>query len=304
MKTPLILEIKGNSLDDGPGIRSVVFFKGCPLSCLWCHNPESKSPRVEIAFDAVECIGCNTCLETCQEGALSREDPFYIDRDKCSLCFNCVATCPSRALSRVGENMSVAEILETVLKDRVFFRNSGGGVTLSGGEPTLPPAFAGDLLCNLKREGIHTLLETCGLFDWPTFEKMLYPFLDAVYFDIKLMDDTKHRHYCGTSNKGIVNNFSRLFQCSRESGVEILPRIPLIPGITDTNENLRAIVAYLKSLYVEKAELLDYHPMWREKNRTLGLPRPADEPADLDAFSSRGHLDGCRQIFLDAGIQV
>ena len=165
-------------------------------------------------------------------------------------------------------------------------------------------AFAGDLLAQLRREGIHTLLETCGLFDWPTFEKELYPFLDAIYFDIKLMDEAKHRHYCGASNEAILKNFSRLFQCSRESGVEILPRTPLIPGITDTNQNLRAIVDFLKSLEVEKAELLEYHPMWREKNCKLGLPRPADEPADLDSFSSRGHLDSCRQIFLDAGIEV
>ena len=110
MKRPLFLEIKGNSLDDGPGIRSVVFFKGCPLSCFWCHNPESKSSGIEIAYDAAECIACNTCLETCQESALSTENPFYIDRDKCSLCFECVATCPSTALSRVGVSMSVEEL--------------------------------------------------------------------------------------------------------------------------------------------------------------------------------------------------
>ena len=133
---------------------------------------------------------------------------------------------------------------------------------------------------------------------------MLYPFLDVIYFDIKLMDDAKHRHYCGASNGAVLNNFSRLLRCSQESGVEILPRTPLVPGITDTNENLRAIVDFLKSLDVEKAELLEYHPMWREKNRKLGIPMSRDEPADLDVFSDREHLDGCRQIFLDAGIEV
>ena len=146
MKRPLFLEIKGNSLDDGPGIRSVVFFKGCPLSCFWCHNPESKSSGIEIAYDAAECIACNTCLETCQESALSTENPFYQHKHKCSLCFECVATCPSTALSRVGVSMSVEEIVKIVLKDKLFFQNSNGGVTLSGGEPTLTMAFTGDLL--------------------------------------------------------------------------------------------------------------------------------------------------------------
>ena len=304
MKNPLVLEIKGNSLDDGPGIRSVVFFKGCPLSCLWCHNPESKRPGVEIAFDAAECVGCGTCLETCQEAALSRENPFYIERSKCSLCFECVATCPSKALSRVGEPLSVEEIVSIVLRDKLFFQNSGGGVTLSGGEPTLSMAFACDLLAQLKREGIHTLLETCGMFDWTAFEQTLYSLLDMIYFDIKLMDDDKHRHYCGTSNDVILNNFSLLYRRFQEDGVEILPRTPLIPGITDTNENLRAIVDFLKSVGAEKTELLEYHPMWCEKNRKLGLAMPIGEPADLEYFSSRQHLAACRQVFLDAGIQA
>lgn len=304
MKAPLILDIKGNSLDDGPGIRSVVFFKGCPLSCLWCHNPESKKPGAEIAFDAAECIACDTCLETCGEGALSRENSFYIDREKCSLCFECVAACPSRALSRVGEPMTVTEIMGTVLKDRLFFQNSGGGVTLSGGEPTLYIDFCGDLLDHLKHEGIHTLVETCGLFDTAIFEQRIYPFLDLIYFDIKLMDDKMHRQYCGVSNDVILNNFSRLFQRYQAGGVEILPRTPLIPGITDTNENLEAIVDFLMSVGAEKAELLEYHPMWREKNRKLGFSVMMDEPADLDSFLSRKHLDKCRQIFMDAGIEV
>ena len=179
MKAPLILEIKGNSLDDGPCIRSVVFFKGCPLSCLWCHNPESKRPGVEIAFDPAECVNCGTCRETCPEDALSAENPFYIDRDTCSLCFECVANCPSKALSRVGEPMAVAEIMSTVLRDRLFFKNSGGGVTLSGGEPTLDVDFCGNLLRHLRREGIHTLVETCGFFDLAAFDQMVYLCLDA-----------------------------------------------------------------------------------------------------------------------------
>jgi pyruvate formate lyase activating enzyme len=196
LKAPLILEIKGNSLDDGPGIRSVVFFKGCPLSCRWCHNPESKSPGIEIGFDAGECIACGTCLETCQETALSQDNPFFIDRSRCNLCFACVDTCPSGALSQVGSPMTTDAILQAILKDSVFFHNSGGGVTLSGGEPTMFADFTSDLLKALKEAGIHTLVETCGMFDLGLFEKKLYPFVDMIYYDIKLMDAKAHMASC------------------------------------------------------------------------------------------------------------
>jgi len=304
MKTPLILEIKGNSLDDGPGIRSVVFFKGCPLSCVWCHNPESKSLKAEIAFDAEQCVACDSCLSYCPEEALSRELPHFIDRARCSLCFACVDVCPSGALSRVGTSTPIEAIVQTVLKDKLFFNNSGGGVTLSGGEPTLAMGYAGDLLKALKREGIHTLVETCGLFDLETFDQTLYPFADTIYFDIKLMDAAAHRQYCGAPNAVILNNFRHLHRRFLEGGIEILPRTPLIPGITDTRENLEAIVEFLKTCEVTRAELLEYHPLWREKNRKLGIPNPENENSDLELFSNQEHQAACQQIFLDAGIHV
>ena len=161
-RTPLILDIKGNSLDDGPGIRSVIFFKGCPLSCVWCHNPESKKTGAEIAFDGGRCIDCGTCREVCPEKALSRENPFYIDRSRCPLCFDCVQACPSGALEQVGKEMSINEILEKIVPDKPFFEVSDGGVTLSGGEPTLFMDFAAKLLVALKQQKIHTLVETCS----------------------------------------------------------------------------------------------------------------------------------------------
>lgn len=185
-KRPLILEIKGNSLDDGPGIRTVIFFKGCPLSCTWCHNPESKSAGFEISFDARQCIGCNTCIDTCPEDALSRDDPYFIDRDKCDLCFKCVDNCPANALTRVGRWMGPDEILAAVTKDKPFFDTSGGGVTLSGGEPIMYMEFVSDLLKALKKEGIHILLETCGHFNFERFEDLIYPYVDTIYYDIKL----------------------------------------------------------------------------------------------------------------------
>ena len=139
---PLILDIKGNSLDDGPGIRSVIFFKGCPLACTWCHNPESKRFEAEISFDAKACIGCDACLSACPQDALSRDNPFFIDRRRCDLCFRCIDACHSGALSRVGQEMGIAEIVARVLDYKPFYDTSGGGVTLSGGEPTVYMDFA------------------------------------------------------------------------------------------------------------------------------------------------------------------
>ena len=153
---PLILEISGNALDDGPGIRSVIFFKGCPLSCVWCHNPEGKRAVREIAFDAKACVGCDTCMKLCPEKALSRGNRHFIDRTRCSLCFLCADACPSEALSRVGLEMEVGEIVYTVMKDKPFYDVSGGGVTLSGGEPALFMDFTAALLSRLKAQGGYT----------------------------------------------------------------------------------------------------------------------------------------------------
>ena len=304
MKAPLILEIKGNSLDDGPGIRSVVFFKGCPLSCRWCHNPEGKSPGLDLAFDAAECTGCNTCMETCQEAALSRDHPYFIDRHKCSLCLACVETCPSGALSRVGQPMTVDSILQAILKDQSFFNNSGGGVTLSGGEPTMFTGFTSDLLQALKRSGIHTLVETCGMFDMTAFEEMLYPFIDMIYYDIKLIDAEEHTHYCGAPNDRIIANFRHLQKKFLDGFVEIIPRTPLIPGITDTEPNLAGVAKFLGQCRVPAVQLLSYHPLWQMKNQKIGCEDALGSNEEMKRFMSAEKLDACRGIFEAEGIRV
>ena len=304
MKRPLILEIKRNSLDDGPGIRSVVFFKGCPLSCRWCHNPESKSTSHEIAFDVAECLGCKTCMETCQEAALSTDNPFYIDRNKCSLCFDCVDTCPSGALSRVGQSMTIDDILQTAVKDKTFFDNSGGGVTLSGGEPAMFVDFVSGLLEALKKAGVHTLMETCGMFDLDEFEKMLYPFIDTIYYDIKLVDVEAHIRYCGAPNDRILTNFRNLQKAFMAGGVEIIPRTPLIPGITDTEQNLDAIAHFLAECNVTAAQLLEYHPLWLTKSRKIGREDSLASNEEMKHFMSPDKIDTCRCIFEARGIQV
>lgn len=303
-RTPLILEIRGNSLDDGPGIRSVVFFKGCPLSCAWCHNPESKRAGAEISFDAKECVACDTCVKLCPEKALSRKKNGFVDRDKCSLCFACADSCPSGALSRVGREMSVDEIAETVLRDRPFFENSGGGVTLSGGEPSLFIDFSSSLLASLKKKKVHTLLETCGHFDWDAFEEKMAPHLDAVYFDIKLMDGAAHKKYCGVSNEKILSNFGKLIALAAKGKIAVLPRTPLVPGITDTEQNLSAIAGYLSGLGVGKAALLPYNPMWHEKSGKIGAADPLAGSADASTWMSREMIEKCGAIFAAQGIGV
>jgi len=302
IKSPLILEIKGNSLDDGPGIRSVVFYKGCPLSCVWCHNPESKKVPAEISFDPKNCIDCGTCREVCPQKALSRSNRFYIDRNKCDLCFLCVDACPSGALEKVGRTMSVDEIVKIILRDKPFFDTSGGGVTLSGGEPTLFMDFTSSLLKSLKQNGIHTLLETCGLFDIHKFMDKIYPYLDVIYCDIKIIDSTAHKKYCGVSNEKILDNFIQLHRQASLDGKTLLARTPLIPEITDTESNIRGIAAFLNKLKINEAALLAYNPLWHEKSDKVGVEDPYKNNKTMTSFRDNSVVERCRAIFADAGI--
>ncbi len=304
MNDPLILEIRGNSLDDGPGIRTVVFFKGCPLSCAWCHNPESKRVQPEISYDAAECVGCDACMRACPENALSRRDKGFVDREKCTLCFTCAESCPSGALARVGRNLSVTEIVDEVSKDRPFFENSGGGVTLSGGEPTFFMDFASGILSELKKKKIRTLVETCGFFRWEEFAKNMIPYLDAVYFDIKLIDDRDHRRYCGVPNGGILSNFEKLSALAAGGKTTLLPRTPLVPGITDTDLNLAGIADFLKKLGIEKAVLLPYNPMWLQKSGKIGALNPLAGRTETGTWMDSEKIAHCRAIFSEHGIDA
>lgn len=301
---PLVLNIKGNSLDDGPGIRSVVFFKGCPLSCVWCHNPESKKAGVEIAFDKKACVDCGACRDYCPEGALSKAFSAYIDRQRCTLCFECVETCPAGALEQVGKPMAVAEIVSAIEPDIPFFQASGGGVTLSGGEATLFMDFVSELLMTLKSRDIHTLMETCGQFDLDRFMTLLYPHLDTIYYDIKILDTREHQKYCGLPNQRILANFKSLTRRAAQDGKELLPRIPLIPGFTDTEDNIRAIASFLKDLGVRKAALLDYNPLWHEKSEKIGAGHHVKDASGMTTFSEHGIVERSRTVFLDAGIEI
>jgi len=318
--TPLILDIKGNALDDGPGIRSVVFFKGCLLDCDWCHNPESISKVGEISFEAKECLGfefCGSsgsisdslsdkplCEASCPEQAIIINNKELIDRDKCTYCYQCVEACPSTAITQVGEMMSVDEICQRVLKYKSFYDSSGGGVTLSGGEPTLHMEFVSELLKKLKANGVHTLLQTCGLFPYDKFISLLYPWLDTIYFDLKLYDANQHRQYCGASNEAILSNFAKLHQLYLEGGVEILARTPLVPGITDSESNLKAIAQFLKEHNVSRTELMTYNPIWHDKRDKLGYNADTDCDDLLKQWMSQAQVEQCENIFKDAGLQL
>ena len=289
---PLVTALKRNSLDDGPGIRTTVFFKGCPLSCLWCQNPEAKSSRQEIAYDERNCTGCTRCMGTCANKAISvQADRAYpVDRQKCVLCGECVKACESEALRFTGTAYNAAELIKKLLLDSVFYKNSGGGVTFSGGEPALHLDYLSVIAQKLKKHGIHLCIETCGHFDYDQFEEKLLPYLDLILFDIKIINRETHKKYCGVYNDVILSNFKRLILGKK---VKILPRIPLIPGITSSDENLIAIRGFLKECGAEEIGLLPYNPLWLSKLSCLGLNAEYNCSEWIDA----GEKDRIKEIF-------
>ncbi|MEA2083655.1 MAG: glycyl-radical enzyme activating protein [Thermodesulfobacteriota bacterium] len=268
---PLIVDVKRHSLEDGPGIRSVVFFKGCPLCCVFCQNPETQAPGPEIVFCVEECILCGACARICPSNAISLKSEERIDRTRCDNCGKCVQVCPGKGLRRAGASYRVEELGELLLRDRAFYRHSQGGVTLSGGECTLYPDYLEALLKYLKPFGVHVVLETSGFFSYEIFKQKILPYLDMIYYDLKIADPKAHKHFTGQSNKRIIENLSRLI---RESGVQVIPRIPLIPSITATRENLEGIARILKKMGLSNPVLLPYNPMGISKFKMIGRPAP------------------------------
>ncbi|MBF0451436.1 MAG: glycyl-radical enzyme activating protein [Candidatus Magnetomorum sp.] len=298
-----ILDIKGNSLDDGPGIRTVIFFKGCPLSCVWCHNPESKTVDTQLSYDPKECIACDDCINSCSQGALSRENPFFIDRYLCRQCFECVNICPSSALSRVGRPMGINDIVFEIEKDLPFFQTSNGGVTFSGGEPTVYMDFLSQLIQICKSKGIHTLLETCGYFHWETFQAKILSHIDMIYYDIKIFDSKAHLKYCGQENLLILNNFIKLNKRIKDTNIRLLPRTPLIPGITATSENITAIATFLSENNITQAQLLEYNPLWLDKNYKIGVSNPYVQKIEMAQWMRQDEINKFKLIFEQSGIK-
>jgi pyruvate formate lyase activating enzyme len=268
---PLVVDIKRDSLEDGPGIRSVVFFKGCPLRCTFCHSPETQDAKVDIAFSDRECLRCGRCEDSCPQGAIDLSNPKRIDRGRCTRCSRCVSICPGKALRKIGQFYSVDTLVEILIRDLPFYRHSGGGVTLSGGECTLYPKYLESLLKSLKSHQIHIALETCGYFNYDIFSRRILPYIDLIYYDVKISDPVSHRKHTGKTNEKILNNLRRLLL---EKPTAVYPRIPLIPDITASKENLSAIVGFLVKAEAENVSLLPYNPMGIEMAINLGRPKP------------------------------
>lgn len=261
----IVFDVKKYAVDDGPGIRTTVFLKGCPLRCWWCHNPEGQNPKPELMYKRKRCIACGECVEICPKGAISQSAQFVsVNRELCNLCGKCTRVCPSDALVVVGKEVKVDEMLKEIEKDRIFYDESGGGVTLSGGEPLMQPDFLDALLEGCKKRSIHTALDTCGYASSETVDKIRDK-VDLFLYDIKTMDDRVHRRYTGVSNKPIIRNLERL----AENGSRILVRLPIIPGINDDEENVTKTADFALSHEVKQICLLPYHRAGIEKYRSL-----------------------------------
>ncbi|SHJ80091.1 pyruvate formate lyase activating enzyme [Desulfatibacillum alkenivorans DSM 16219] len=277
-ETCLITEIQRFAVNDGPGIRTNVFLKGCPLKCAWCHNPETISAKPQVFWKKRLCVQCGACMDACPTGAvqppidpvLSRaegSDYYKIDLARCDGCLNCVDACPYGALEITGQAMTVEEILDEVESDRPFYENSGGGVTLSGGEPTAHPEFAGKILAGAKARGLHTCLDTNGHCSWSVLESLL-KHTDVVLFDLKHTDPEKHKEWTGVDNALIKENLALLVK----NRVETWVRIPVIPGFNDAIQDHKAAALFLSELpgRIARVDLLPYHNWCQDKYGWLG----------------------------------
>lgn len=284
---PLIFDIHRYALDDGPGIRSTVFFKGCPLNCLWCHNPEGISSEPELYHQPQNCILCGDCSSVCPECAIAIDGFVQIDPSLCNNCGLCASVCPSKAMTVKGQYYEPEELAEILLKDKRFFEHSKGGVTFSGGEPTQDCSYLGLVLNKLKKEGVHTAIQTCGFFNWDLFERTLLDLIDLIYFDIKLLASDIHQKLTGQNNNIILANFSKLKDAARN---KLICSIPVIGGFTADPKNLKAIAEYIGAIDNLSYLLRPYHPGVLFKAAALG------KKASLDLCSQSMSLDEYRDI--------
>lgn len=273
MLRAIVTNIFSLSTHDGPGLRSTVFFKGCSLKCVWCHNPETYHQYPETAWDTKKCIACKTCKKICPNGAIdfNKQRKYLIDKSVCMNCGKCVDECPSSALYLIGKNYSVDELYHQLLKDDLFIKKSNGGITFSGGEPALQYRFIEALSKKLKERKYHLALDTCGVAPIEAYDAIL-PFIDLVLFDIKEMNEGKHIDFTGASNQKVFNTLAFIQQ--KFPTIKIWIRTPIIPDMTDSTENIMAIGTFIsKDLYglVDKWELCAFNNLCNDKYTKLGL---------------------------------
>lgn len=297
MKKGVVFNIQKFSIHDGPGIRTTVFLKGCPLRCKWCANPESQSGRVQILYDGEKCCHCQSCVSVCPSGAIrmKEDDRIHIDFGKCTGCLSCVLACPGKALSNEGEYRSVDEVFDVCMQDEDFYLESGGGVTISGGEGMTQPDFVEELVQKLKERGIHTAIETTGYASEEVFQR-LAPQFDLLLFDVKQYDAGKHKEGTGVTNERILSNL----KWAKEQGLSILPRIPVIPGFNDSLEDAAGIANLFHEIGLDTVQLLPFHQMGEKKYELLNQDYELKEvkalhPEDLEEY---------QQIFAERGIDA
>lgn len=268
----VLFNIQRYSLHDGPGIRTIPFFKGCPLSCKWCSNPESQRPTPELIFKKSDCIRCGKCIEACKQQALSVSNAFFIDRERCIQCGKCTQVCPTQALEMKGKRMTVADVMRELQKEENLYRRSGGGITLSGGEPLAQPDFARELLKACKEKGWHTAMETTG-FTTPEVIAEVFPYVDLALTDIKAINPAVHLANTGIENSQILENLLRISFLTKT-----IVRIPVIPGVNDNPEEIHNIAEFARLMFnVDTLHLLPYHSFGENKYGLLGRIYPMGE---------------------------
>jgi pyruvate formate lyase activating enzyme len=297
MAEGMIFDIEHYAVHDGPGIRTVVFFKGCPLKCLWCCNPESQGLHAELRYAASRCHSCYGCALACPSGAVDKgADGPVFDRRPCRSCpdWPCVEACSNGALAKIGRRVKAEEVASRVAADMAFYRNSGGGATFSGGEPFMQPEFLEELLLRCRAKGIHTAVETCGYVPTQTLLR-LEPLVGLFLYDVKVLDPHLHVRYTGVSNEAILENLRRL---AERDASKVTVRVPLVPGCTDSKENLAGVATLARELGIHTVQIMPYHELGRDKYEGLGreypitVEGPIAWPANLEAalrvFTERG----------------
>lgn len=294
MKKGIVFNIQKFSIHDGPGIRTTVFFKGCPLKCQWCANPESQQKNVQILYDKDKCVHCQTCIHTCPQNAISMiGNHIHINFDQCVGCLQCIDHCAADALVHEGEYKTVQEVVDVCLQDIDFYEESNGGVTISGGEGMAQPAFLKEFVTELKKHHIHVAIETTGYIKLETFHE-LAPLFDLLLFDVKHYNSKKHFDGTGVHNERIIDNLTWAIA----QGIEVLPRIPVIPGFNASLEDADGIAKLLLEVQATKVQLLPFHQFGEKKYEQLNLDYHfkhvnALYPEDLTAYQN---------IFLEKGI--